>query len=383
MITNLIIKYIFRKNEEIVCFLGTEMQSKSLFAVIRTRDVWEEETIITKIKCLVNLEWIPNQLIISKIAKSIFMNEIFGQKSDFGNELFKLMQWHNSRKWILNDINEMDLLRANSLETLSVLTHQRLKNKYDNLNLSLGEQFYPICILTYPMVIKIPVISFHYFLNIHSSFTFNSIRKSKHPHAEDIISYLYDLLFLQQKIAISIYEFHRLIEFSEKNKNDALMINAEMDAIICADTVFTYLKASIEKTIIVLGLNHQINNLDSKKTHKSKIDSLIKNLPENLKELDYFKFVMEYISSDNLTDLNNYRSGLLHKKGISDLQPHNYVGEKAETLPLKKIFQILKEQHTSNTAVLIAVLAMLTDELVKLDPPEISMNELPNPFFNM
>jgi hypothetical protein len=67
----------------------------------------------------------------------------------------------------------------------------------------------------------------------------------------------------------------------------------------------------------------------------------------------------------------------LHKKGISELQPHNYVGEKAEKLPLLKIFNIVHEQHVKNTAVLICILAILTDELVRMVPPDIKPQDIP------
>jgi hypothetical protein len=59
------------------------------------------------------------------------------------------------------------------------------------------------------------------------------------------------------------------------------------------------------------------------------------------------------------------------------LQPHNYVGQDAQSLPLKKIFQILVEQQSKNTAVLICTYSLLTDELVKINPPEINPSELP------
>ena len=167
--------------------------------------------------------------------------------------------------------------------------------------------------------------------------------------------YLYEILFLQQKIAIGLHEYLRLIAYSEDQKKDALFTQSEIDAIMNADLVFSYLKASIEKTIILIGLTHEIPSLESKKTHKAKLDALINGIPQKVTQQYYFQFVFEFIQSENIDEVNNYRSGLLHKKGISDLQPHNYVGEKSGTVPLKKIFQILHEQHSKNTAVLIEI----------------------------
>ena len=226
------------------------------------------------------------------------------------------------------------------------------------------------------MIIKIPIISLQHFLDLDSAFTFNEIRKSKHPQADDIISYLYDVLFIQQKIAIGLHEYIRLATYNEKEKNEALFINAEIDSIMNAELIFSYLKATIEKTIVILGLTHEILDLDSKKTHKLKLVALEKGLPEAVKNQGYYSFVWEFIKSENISDLNNYRSGLLHKKGISDLQPHNYVGKEAASVPLLKIFQVLIEQHAKNTAVILGVLAILTDKLVQLSPPDITPGEL-------
>ncbi|NOZ47055.1 MAG: hypothetical protein GXO79_09770, partial [Chlorobi bacterium] len=107
----------------------------------------------------------------------------------------------------------------------------------DFLHLKIYEKAPFICVLTHPMIIKIPVISIQYFVQLHVKFTFNSIRKSKHEHADLIIDYLYDLLFLQQKIASSLHEFLRLLDFAFREKKDAMMINAEINAIMYADFI--------------------------------------------------------------------------------------------------------------------------------------------------
>jgi hypothetical protein len=226
------------------------------------------------------------------------------------------------------------------------------------------------------MVVKIPVVSLQHFMEVNVLYSFNAIRAAKHPHADDLIAYLYELLFLQQKIAISLHEFLRLTDYALRQKKEALFINAEINAILGADLVFTYLKASIEKMIVLLGLTHEIVNLDAKKTHRSKMEALLKALPKKVTEQYYWNFVHEFIRSENLDELNNFRSGLLHKKGIADLQPHNYFNKQAEQIPLWQIFTILHEQHAKNTAVLLGILAILTDKLVELDPPHTPMAEI-------
>jgi hypothetical protein len=56
----------------------------------------------------------------------------------------------------------------------------RYDEKSDLLNLNLGKRVPFVCILSHPMIIKIPIISFQYYLDIHSAFAFNSIRKAEH-----------------------------------------------------------------------------------------------------------------------------------------------------------------------------------------------------------
>jgi hypothetical protein len=94
-------------------------------------------------------------------------------------------------------------------------------------------------------------------------------------------------------------------------------------------------------------------------------------IPKKTKDTFYYELINDFISSGNLETLNNYRSGLLHKKGISDLQPHTQFNTMNDTGKFKEIFQDLNEQHAKGTVVLLSVLAILTDNLVDRDPPDI------------
>lgn len=67
----------------------------------------------------------------------------------------------------------------------------------------------------------------------------------------------------------------------------------------------------------------------------------------------------------------------MHKRGISDLQPHNYVDKDPLSIPLMKVFSVIHEQHAKNTAALIGALAVLTDKLVELDHPIESIEDIP------
>ncbi len=376
--TNFLIKYLFRLPVDLLVFLGKEQQKESLFAAIYTRELWNAEPLNNKIKSLLTLSWKPNDKMVQKFARETLLREVFGSYADYGNKLFELMDWHYSKKWNLENLTENDRMKSDAFNGMTGLTRTRFWEVLPiPFNLRLHERAPQMCLLANPMVVKIPILSFQYYMDIHMSFAFNSIRKANHSQATDLISYIYDIQYIQQKIAISLHEFLRLTIYAENQKENALFINAEINAIMGADLVFSYLKASIEKIILLVALTHGIKNLDGKKQHKQKLAALKKELPDYAKKQYYCQFILEFIESENLSELNNYRSGILHKKGISDLQPHHYVGTKATEIPLKNVFDVLLEQHSKNTAMLLGAYALLTDELVRKDPPNIHPSEIP------
>jgi hypothetical protein len=376
-LTQIMLKVLFRKEEENLFMLSDEGKKGAMMAVIQMQKIWTKESFYNKVKSVLTFNWTPSKEILYPAIKKTFMDDVFGQVDDYGEELFKLSVWHHAQDWDLTSLTDFDKSRSEGLNSMSIMVRMsHREGTSDLLNLNLAERAPQMCFLAYPMVVKIPIISLQYFIDIDSAFAFNQIRKSGHPQADNIISYLYDLILIQQKIANSLHEYIRLADYNQKNKENALFIRAELDCIRNADLVFSYLKATIEKTIVILGLTHEILNLDAKKTHKSKLDAIERAMPDGVKQQGYYEFIWESIQSETIADLNNYRSGLLHKKGISDLQPHNYVGETPESIPLLKIFSVLNEQHARNTAVIVGVLAILTDKLVQLDPPSITPEEL-------
>lgn len=113
-----------------------------------------------------------------------------------------------------------------------------------------------------------------------------------------------------------------------------------------------------------MGLLFDLPNLENQKTHKQKLKNLYNAIPDIYRNSFYFELIEELISSESIQELNNYRNGLMHKKGISKLQPHSFVGMNAKDLPLREVFSFIIEQHSKNSAVLISTYAMLTDKLV-------------------
>ncbi|MFO1438746.1 MAG: hypothetical protein U1F81_10575 [Verrucomicrobiaceae bacterium] len=324
---------------------------------------------------LLRFRWQPSQEELQNAAREVLYAEVFGEMMDLGPWLLEITRWHQSQTWEINELTEADKKRAEALDALSVLTRIRLGegDAIPTLNLELARRAPQLMTLPYAMCVKVPVVSFRRFLDINARFAFNSIRKSKHPNGDELISYLYEIIFLQQKLATALHEFMRFVAlFGSKKSKDALLINAEMDAIMKADLIFSYLKASLEKTVALTGLIYGASNLDSKKNHASRMKALLEAAPDDIESTPYGALLREFLKSENLEELNSYRSGLLHKRGVADLQPHNYVGREAANLPFRKIFDLLHEQHTKNTCVLLSALALLTDRLVILDPPEVT-----------
>ena len=135
----------------------------------------------------------------------------FGGQGNLGDHILSLVAWHNSREWDLSSLTDSDRAKAQALESMTVLTRQRFGevNSSPAMNLSLAERVPWMCLLVQPLIAKIPIISLRYYLDVHSTFAFNAIRKARHPEAEGLIAYLYEVLFLQQKIAIALNEYLR------------------------------------------------------------------------------------------------------------------------------------------------------------------------------
>jgi hypothetical protein len=363
---------------DVMVLLGNRVREWAPYVRIETRALWAEEPMRRKIGALLRGRWKPDGRMAQDQAKDTYKARVFGEEADWGHHLLLLNTWHLQREWKLEALTDGDQTRATALASFTVLTRLR----YDEvavspLNLHLGQRAPMIASLTFPMVAKMPVISVRYFLDIHPHFAFDAVRQAKHPFADDIVAFLYELLFLQQKVAIGLLEFVRLVSYAETHKKKAQIINAEVNAIMAADGIFANLKASVEKTIALIGVTHGVADIDAKKDHKARLAALRKRLPANIDSVYYARFLFDMIATANLDDLNKYRAGLLHKKGIADLQPHNYVGKEAEAVPLRKVFQVMHEQHSRNTASLLVALALLTDDLVRRDPPEFSLADIP------
>ena len=374
------IPYIFKNTDDFIVSLADPDKIKQDCPIVNIpiQQLWERDSIKNKLIALLKLKYNPNEQLIMKISNEIFREELFGEKDDLANPLLDLMIWHQNRNWELKDIQKSDIQKADALEAITNLSRQRYWNYTSpNLNLRLVHRQPFIATLVFPIVAKTPIRSLQYFVDVHSRFAFNSIRKSGHQFAEDIISYLYEVLILNQKTANKLHSIVKLIDEARREKGQSILLRSEIDAISEVDLIVTYLKASIEKTTSLTGYTFNIPKLEDKKEHSKRISALKSKIPEIVKKQSYYEFFIEHISSLQLEKLNNYRTGILHKKGISTNQPQEFYKSNESYKSLTEMFNYLFEQHCKNSTILIASLALLTDELVKIDKPDFELSELP------
>lgn len=374
------IKFISKKSDDFVVSLAKpeNMKKDCPVVTIPIQQIWKRDSRWKRIKAILRLNYQPDEYLIQKIAEEIFIEEFFGTIEDLAKPLFDLMVWHQNRKWELNNLSSEDQEKADALEAMTNLSRKRYwKYTSPDLNLRLVQKQPIIAPLVYPVVAKTPVRSIQYFVDVHSRFAFNSIRKSKHKYASDLISYLYELLIIQQKVVISLHSLIRIIDNARTDKLNSILIKSEIDASLNIDSIVTYLKSSIEKSITLIGYTFCIPKLEDKKEHKKRISALENGIPDTTKQQPYYHFIDEYISSKRLEELNRFRTGILHKKGISTIQPHSFYRDNEAYKKIIDVFHFLFDQHCKNSTILIASLALLTDELVKLDKPDFKLSDIP------
>jgi hypothetical protein len=370
--SNWLIEKYFRQDKETIVHLGPGPAVGTLFVNMPTLQFWKKERFGSKLKSILTRRWAPKELYLKEAAGEILAVEVFGSPLDYAEELYSNIVWFYHKEWKAEHLTQKDLEKAEAFNAMTLLNRMRLGKEYiPKMRLSLYEKNPNICGLTHMMLVKIPVISFQFFLDIDTRFSFHSIRKGRHPHADDLIAYLYELLGIQQKIAVCFHELLKNLHELDKLGNELVMHNMMIDAGMNVEQTIVYLKSSIEKSVFFLGRIFGENKLDGLKEHGKRLNKLYPLIPEKVKKNYYFELVWNFISSENLTELNNMRSGLLHKKGIAGLQPHAHYDKGNDTTSLKLMFQALHTQHARGTAVLLCILAILTDDLVERDKPEI------------
>jgi hypothetical protein len=343
----------------------------SPIAFVAPSELWRGYTLGEKLKRVVARNWSLSDSELSKLARAVFLEQLYGTTDDAGEAILELMTDHWQTERTYDFLTDHDRKRADALRAYTLATLERFRGLRSSppLNLRLLRASPLMCTLVNPMMMKVPITSLQFFIDIHVHFAFNEIRRSQHPHADRIIALVYDVLFLQQKTAVTLKALLGHLATIATKQQESWLIQAEIDAIIAADLLFIYAKASVEKTVALVGHALELE-LENKKTQKKRLAVLQAAFPEAARSTPYGVLLLAFISSDALEELNATRSGLLHKMGIAELQPHNYVGARGDASALRRLFSFLHHQHTKNTLTLLAALALLTDDLMRRDPPE-------------
>jgi hypothetical protein len=359
----------FRRREDIIIQLGVgELSPGRPAAVISPRAIWQKQPIRAKVRALLARSWTPSSTELAAATDTILRQQLFGGDEDFGPQLLRLCVWRGNRSWEPVSSLEQDETRARALDAHGeVCRRQFARAVVSGLNLRLATRDPALCWLVYPMTAKVPVITMRYFIGIDAQYAFGAVRTAAHPRSDQVVAYLYDLLFLQQKTALALLDFAVHVRHAEEQKGDAVLIASELRGILLADLVIAYLKASIEKTLALVAETHGILNLDSMKTHAAKLRAL-QRLPSVATQTAYGTLLLDLVQADELQELNDYRAGVFHKKGICGLQPHSMFSLRAESIPLQRFFEFMCEQHRKNSAAFLAALALLADELVRRSP---------------
>lgn len=373
-------RYIFRGNNDFFVSLANPNKVKQDCPIVNIpiRQLWNKEPLMKKLRTFLKLKYVPDEFLIQKTAHEIFIEEFFGDKDDLAIPLIDLMIWHQNQDWELTSIQKEDNTKADALEAMTNLTRKRYwEFSSPELNLRLFKRQPFIASIVFPLVTKIPIRSMQYFVDVHSRYAFDRIRKSGHLYARELISYLYDILITNQKTAITLQSLLKNIDKIRRIKGNSVLLNSEIDAISDIDQIITYSKASIEKISIMTGYTFNIIKLDEQKRHEKRINHLTSKMPEAVKRKPIFNFFIENISISQLEDLNRFRTGILHKKGISKIQPQSHYQNNESYKSIYDFFNFLFEQHCKNSALLVASLGLLTDELVKIDKSDFEYTGIP------
>lgn len=369
-LSKILLKYYFRHPESYYISLGSHNQKGSLLAAVNMLPLWEAENYAKKLRAILTFRWKPEENQIYNKAIEVFQKDIFGKPEDYGHMLYNTQLIHHERTWDLSSLTPEDEQKIEALMGAKILTMQRHSSKgtSDLLKLQLPSYNLMMCSLVVPMIAKIPVISIRYCLEIQENFAFSSIRSANHPYADELVAYVYETLLIQQKLASCFHQLLGYMEDIKLKKADAKLTSYEMNAISTCDGIINYLKATIEKTILILAFTFEVINLETYKKHQQKLKALDAKLPAKAKDQPYFQFIWHYIQPEELEKLNNLRTGVNHKKGITSLQAHSYLDKGLVDTPLAGQFDILLNQHRLNTAILLGVLALLTDDLIFRQP---------------
>lgn len=366
----------FRKRPDRIVPLGGELHVGGSMAVLYHETIWNALSWKQKVKAIFSSEWPPKCFNIAPMAKDVYLEEIFGGHSVISELLFDIGRQRETNTTEYKHLTPADLEKAHGLNSTAHLLLQKYKGFDSNPKFYIEfEGEIDLQELLINISSKFPIYNVKYFLHVKVYFAFDEIRRLNISKADDIISALYDLLYLQQKISSSLFEavgkMAKIHSARSKDKTNVLNyeqigLGKELESIIVMQ------KSTIEKIIALLSLAYfeELNNL--KKGSDSKVKRLENTIPEFLKASEYFHFLFKHLKRDGYQDLEDLRTKILHWVGEERLQPHSYMKRSLEENDILnlEIYNDVIRFHYLNTLALISCLAMLTDKFMILESPE-------------
>ena len=363
--------------EDFVVPMSAPVKKGSLTAIVYAKDLWDKHPLSYRLKSLLKGVFQPSDEILFTEAESVLLESHFGSDSDFGRVLLQLTVAKETLPPMDDKVySELDADRAHALQVMAYQHTNKLRQIESNfpLGLSLVDYGVEFAFLTVPMTVAVPVHSIRWFIDIDYLRAMFNIRRAIPDRGDQVGDYLYEVCILQVKTSAALDKIREATAETDSDKSDSLFGSSEIDIIVATDSVISYLKATTEKILMLLASAYGIPNLDSETKHKKRVAKLQKHLPNWTRKAYYFDTIWELLSADNLESLNNFRTGLLHKKGVSQLQPHSFVGIRPEDQPSRNLLQFSHEQHRRNSLALLCVLALVVDEIVQKKEPSFSPN---------
>ena len=221
------------------------------------------------------------------------------------------------------------------------------------------------------------VRSMRYFIDINPHYSFSCIRKSNYKHKDLLITLLYEILLEQSRTAFDLLEYQKLCSFIRGQKKQDTLLLEEVNAAEKVKNIVIRLKSFIEKMVILIAAAYDDITIDStRKKHKSRVAIVNKLMAEKDKSLPCYGYLLKYIESESFKKLDNLRTGILHKKGISRLQPHNFFSEgEFNNTPFPEFLDLVRFHHRRNSVALLCSLAVLVDRLI-VDVPRATKKRL-------
>lgn len=352
-------------------------QKGGLLITLSKREILKELAFIQKILFLLGLRHLIStedmECRIGNLVTRIAHDEIFGYAPDFGKVLFTINVEISNKNWeVEKHLTLKDLEKADAIGSSNIIVRNRFIGLVSEpqLSMQLFDNDPEVCSTIVTMAPYVLVQSIRYFVDINLHYTFSAIRKSNHAKKDDLIAYIYELLDLQSKNAASLLDYLELCHTIQQKKGDSVLIKEEQDAVEKANLIILRLKSFIEKIMAFWGVVYRDTSVDSAGKHKTREKKINNYIRESYKKHPYYQLLTAYIKSESFADLDKYRTGILHKKGSSDMQPHSFAGKKFDDTPFRKLLAVIMEHRQRSSIALVSVLAVMTDELLKMESPE-------------